>query len=111
MFDKLNTLKDTHSGDEFGSKYSELNLQQTFATMGVTEFNVEAGESVNNFRMRVLESEVSTEHPEDTVLRQVAPGMELDGNVIRAAMCVSSVGPEEEVEESAEGEEGEAASE
>lgn len=107
IYDKLNSLKETYSEDEFGRKYSQLDLQQTFSNLGVTEFNVEAGEAVNNFRMKVLEKEVSTEHPKDTVLRQVASGMELDGNVIRAAMCVSSLGAEEEVEESAEGEEAE----
>jgi len=102
MYDQLNTLKETYSDDEFGRKFSELNLQQTFSTLGVTDFNVEAGETINNFRMKVLESEISTEHPKDTVLRQVAPGMELDGNVIRAALCVSSLGAEEEAEEEAE---------
>merc|ERR1719343_965704 len=92
MFDKFNTLKETYLEDEFGSKYKELNLQQTFLTLGVTDFNVEAGQKVDNFRMKVLESEVSAEHPKDTVVRQVAPGMEVDGNVIRAALCVSSAG-------------------
>merc|ERR1712176_73101 len=107
MYDKLNTLKETYSDDEFGRKYSELNLQQTFSTLGVTDFNVEAGQTINNFRMKVLEKEVSTEQPKDTVLRQVAPGMELDGNVIRAALCVSSLGAEEEADESSnEAEEG-----
>lgn len=102
VYDKMNTLKETYSENEFGMKYSELNLQSTFATLGVTDFAVEAGEKVNNFRMKVLESEISTEQPKDTILRQVAPGMELDGNVIRAALCVASLGPEEEAEEAAE---------
>lgn len=106
MYDRFNTLKETYMGDEFGRKYSEINLQKTFSTMGVTDFNVEAGEAVNNFRMKVIESEVSTEHPKDSILRQVAPGLELNGNVIRAALCVSSLGMEEKVEESTEGEEG-----
>jgi len=106
MFDKMNTLKETYLEDEFGRKYSELNLQETFSKLGVTDYNAEAGQTVNNFRMKVLESEVSTEQPKDTVLRQVAPGMELDGNVIRAALCVSSLGPEEEGDKITEGEEG-----
>lgn len=106
IYDTLNNLRGMFSEDEFGKKYSELNLQQTFTNLGVTDFDVEAGQAINNFRMKVLESEVSAEHPKDTVLRQVAPGLELDGNVIRAAMCVSSVGAEEETEESSEGEEG-----
>ena len=70
MFDKFNTLKETYSEDEFGGKFSELNLQQTFSNLGVTDFNVEVGETINNFRMKVLESEVS-EQPKDTVLRQI----------------------------------------
>ena len=106
MYDKLNTLKDAYSGDEFGTKYSELNLQKTFASLGVTDFNVETGDTVNNFRMKVLESEISTDQPKDTVLRQVAPGMELDGNVIRAALCVTSLGAEEAGDEESEGEGG-----
>lgn len=105
IYDKLNTIKETYLEDEFGRKFSELNLQQTFSTLGVTEYNVEAGETVNNFRMKVLESEVSTEQRKDTVLRQVAPGLELDGNVVRAALCVSSLGTEESGDESSEGEE------
>jgi molecular chaperone GrpE (heat shock protein) len=112
MYDKFNTLKETYLENEFGQKFSALNLQATFETLGVAEFNVEAGDNVNNFRMKVLESEISTEQPKDTILRQVASGLELDGNVIRAALCVSSLGAEEEAaEESTEGEEGEAASE
>jgi len=104
MYDKFNALKDANLEDEFGVKYTELNLQQTFENLGVTNFGVEAGEKVNNFRMKVLESEVS-EQPKDTVIRQVAPGLELGGNVIRAALCVSSSGaPEAAEEESAEGE-------
>jgi len=99
IFDKFNNLKESNLEDEFGSKYTELNLQQTFLTLGVTDFNVEAGQKVDNFRMKVLESEVSTEQPKDTVVRQVAPGMEIDGNVIRAALCVSSAGAEEDSEE------------
>lgn len=112
MYDKLNTLKDTYSENEYGQKYSELNLQATFATLGVTDFDVAAGDKVNNFRMKVLESETSSDFAKDTILRQVAPGMELDGNVIRAAMCVSSLGSEEEqAAAAAEESEGEAASE
>jgi len=106
IYDRFNTLKETYMGDEFGRKYSEINLQKTFSIMGVTDFNVEAGEAVNNFRMKVLESEVSTEQRKDSILRQVAPGLELNGNVIRAALCVSSLGMEEKGEESIEGEEG-----
>lgn len=115
MYDTLNTLKETYENDEFGAKFSELNLQQTFSKLGVTDFEVQVGEKVNNFRMKVLESEVSADgsQAKDTILRQVAPGMELDGNVIRAALCVSSLGAEVSNDEKAEegGEESAAAAE
>jgi len=96
MYDKLNTLKETHAENEYGKKYSELNLQATFATLGVTDFEVAPGDNVNNFRMKVLESEVNADFAKDTILSMVAPGLELDGNVIRPAMVVSSLGAEGE---------------
>ena len=107
MYDTLNNLKEKHANDEFGGKYSELNLQQTFSNLGVTDFNVAVGDKVNNFRMKVLESEVSKEQPKDTIIREVASGLELDGNVIRAALCVSSLGSgeDEEGEEQTDGSE------
>lgn len=103
IYDNLNRLRDTYAEDEFGRKYSELNFEQTFATLGVTGFDVQTGDKINNFRMKVLESEPSAEVAKDTVLRMVAPGMELGGNVIRAALCVGSSGTEEEAAAAEEG--------
>mmetsp|Transcript_16328 Transcript_16328/g.35486 ORF Transcript_16328/g.35486 Transcript_16328/m.35486 type:complete len:273 (+) Transcript_16328:310-1128(+) len=105
IYDNLNTLTETYAEDEFGRKYSELNLSQTFEKLGVTNFDVLAGDKINNFRMKVLESEHSNDCNKDTVLRMVAPGMELEGNVIRAAVCVGSLGAEEAAAESSEGDE------
>jgi molecular chaperone GrpE (heat shock protein) len=108
-YDTLNDLKEKYANDEFGSKYSELHLKQTFQDLGVTDYTVEAGDVVNNFRMKVLEKEVNKDFAKDTVIRQVSSGLELDGNVIRAASCVASLGSEEDTDgegtESAEGEE------
>mmetsp|Transcript_54586 Transcript_54586/g.63016 ORF Transcript_54586/g.63016 Transcript_54586/m.63016 type:complete len:278 (+) Transcript_54586:104-937(+) len=92
MYDTFNTLKDTYADDEFGAKSSILNLQQTFENLGVTPYNTVPGEKINTFRMKVLESEVSTEQPKDTVLREVAAGLELDGNVVRPVSCIGSSG-------------------
>ena len=102
-YDKLNGLKEKYSDGGFGAAYSELNLQATFANLGVTDYNVVPGEEVNNFRMKVLESEMSKDFAKDTVIREVSSGLELDGNVIRAASCVASLGTGEE--EEGEGEE------
>jgi molecular chaperone GrpE (heat shock protein) len=98
-------LKEKYASDEFGSKYVELTLKKSFSNLGVTDFTVTPGEKVNNFRMKVLEKEVSKDYPKDTVLREVSAGLELDGNVIRAASCVASLGPEEEAEEGESAEE------
>jgi len=102
IYDNLNQLKETYSEDEFGKKYSELNLEQTFATLGVTSFDVQQGDKINNFRMKVLESEYSNDCAKDTVLKMVSPGMELDGNVLRPASCVSSLGSEADAAAAAE---------
>lgn len=67
-------------------------MNRAFTSLGATDFHVQPGEKVNNFRMKVLEKEVSTEFAADTVIREVSPGMELNGNVIRAASCVTSLG-------------------
>ena len=103
-FDTLNNLQVKYSEDSFGSAYSELTLGKTFADLGVTDYNVEPGEPVNNFRMKVLENELSTEFAKDTVIRQTVPGLEIDGNVIRAASCVASSGTGEESGSESQGE-------
>eukprot|EP00529_Nitzschia_sp_RCC80_P027805 CAMPEP_0113486548 /NCGR_PEP_ID=MMETSP0014_2-20120614/25053_1 /TAXON_ID=2857 /ORGANISM="Nitzschia sp." /LENGTH=258 /DNA_ID=CAMNT_0000380223 /DNA_START=227 /DNA_END=999 /DNA_ORIENTATION=+ /assembly_acc=CAM_ASM_000159 len=69
-FDALNALQAKYSEDSFGGAYSELTLGKTFADLGATDYNVEPGEPVNNFRMKVLENELSTEFAKDTIIRQ-----------------------------------------
>mmetsp|Transcript_4719 Transcript_4719/g.12015 ORF Transcript_4719/g.12015 Transcript_4719/m.12015 type:complete len:293 (-) Transcript_4719:92-970(-) len=103
-FDTLNALQAKYSEDSFGGAYSELTLGKTFADLGVTDYNVEPGEPVNNFRMKVLENELSTEFAKDTIIRQTVSGLEIDGNVIRAASCVASSGTGEESEGESKGE-------
>ena len=89
-------MKAKYAGDEFGSKYGGLSIAETFSKMGVTDYSVEAGQPVDNIRMVVVETEYSNEFAKDTVIRQTAEGLELEGNVIRAAQCVASFGSEEE---------------
>ena len=102
-YDQLNGLKEKYADDAYGAAYSELNLQATFANLGVTDYTVVPGEEVNNFRRKVLESEISKDFAKDTVVREVASGLELEGNVIRAASCVASLGTGEEQESDSEG--------
>jgi len=61
--------------------------------MGVVDFAVDAGVAVDLRRVRVVETQASDDVAADTVLRAVAGGLELDGNVIRKAEVVASSGP------------------
>jgi molecular chaperone GrpE (heat shock protein) len=95
VYDRMDSLKEKYINDEFGSKYGGLSIGPTFSKMGVKDFSVQPGASIDLIRMNVVGSEYS-EAVKDTVIRQVAPGMELEGNVIRAAACISSLGKEGE---------------
>jgi GrpE len=108
LYDTMNELKAKYAEDEFGSKYTGLTMKNTFSKMGVSEYTVAVGESMDNYRMTVVESEYSTEHKKNTVLKPIAMGLELEGNVIRPAEIVASLGElveEDEEEASAEEEE------
>mmetsp|Transcript_40062 Transcript_40062/g.96723 ORF Transcript_40062/g.96723 Transcript_40062/m.96723 type:complete len:252 (+) Transcript_40062:117-872(+) len=96
LYDKFVSMKEQYAHTEFGSKYGSLSIEDTFAKMGATEYSLEAGQDIDAYRMAAVESEYSTEIAKDMVIRQVAPGLEMEGNVIRAAQCVVSAGSEEE---------------
>mmetsp|Transcript_85616 Transcript_85616/g.247112 ORF Transcript_85616/g.247112 Transcript_85616/m.247112 type:complete len:266 (+) Transcript_85616:100-897(+) len=95
VYDRMDSLKEKYISDEFGSKYAGLSIGPTFTKMGVKEFSVQPGAPIDLIRMNVVATEYS-EALKDTVIRQVAPGLELEGNVIRAAACISSMGTEGE---------------
>jgi molecular chaperone GrpE (heat shock protein) len=105
VYDRLNDLKEKYAGDEFGTKYSGLTMKPTFEKMGVEEYTVEVGAKVDDLRMKVVESEYSSEYAKDTVMRLVTLGMELEGNVMRPAECVASLGTEEEIKAAEQAEE------
>jgi len=77
-------------------------MKAAFTEMGVTEFTVAPGDVVDTSRMVVVDSEYSGTAEENTVLRPVAIGMELQGNVVRMAECVASLGAEASGEEDSE---------
>jgi molecular chaperone GrpE (heat shock protein) len=78
-------MKERYADTEFGSKYGYLSIEDTFVKMGVTEYSFEAGQDIDAYRMAAVESEYSTEIAKDKVIRPVAAGLELKGNVIRPA--------------------------
>jgi molecular chaperone GrpE (heat shock protein) len=96
IYDKFAELKEKYADEEFGNKYVSLSMEATFSKMGVTEYAVETGQALDNFRIAVVETEYSTDVAKDTIIRPIASGLELEGNVIRAALCVASAGAEEQ---------------
>lgn len=101
VLDQLTELREAYSEDEFGKQYGALtsDLKGAFSKLGVTEYTIATGDPVDKSRVAVIESEYSTEHEADTVIRPVALGLELQGNIVRMAKCVASLGPEPVEEE------------
>jgi len=102
VYDKLNELKAQYGEDAFGKQYNALGLQSSFASLGVTEFALALGDTVDASRMVVTESVHSDAAAANCVLEPLSTGLELDGNIVRMAECVASLGPEQPpVEEAA----------
>jgi len=105
IYDKMNDLNTKYADNEFGSKYGGLSLEPTFAKMGVKQYEVSPGDSLDRIRMIPKGSEHSSEFEKDKVITVLSSGLEMDGNVIRPADCVVSLGEEkEDVEVADEGE-------
>jgi len=110
VYDRLDELNAEHGESEFGSKYGGLSLKNVFTSIGVTEYSVEAGSEVN-YKVKVASSQVSADVAKDCVIEQVATGLELDGNLLKEAECIVSLGAEEEPKEDDEGKSDDAADE
>jgi molecular chaperone GrpE (heat shock protein) len=110
VWDKLQALEAKHGEDEFGKGYNPLPaaMRSAFGEMGVIEYTVAVGDTVDLRRMKVIQAESSDDVAEDKVLRSLAAGLELDGNMVRKAQCVKSLGPKVAKEEEAAAEEEEA---
>jgi molecular chaperone GrpE (heat shock protein) len=101
ILDDLELLKEKYADDEFGKQYNALPgaMRNAFSQMGVTELTMKPGDKIDTSRMEIVESVYSAEHAKDTVIRPISMGMELSGNIIRMASCVTSLGTEITVEE------------
>lgn len=96
VYDQMTSLKEKYPD----SKYGGLSLDPTLEKMGVTSYDVAVGDRLDRIRMNPVESEHSADVEKDAVISVLSSGLELDGNIVRAAECVVSLGAEEE--ESAE---------
>jgi molecular chaperone GrpE (heat shock protein) len=106
VYDKMNALKEAYADNEFGSKFSGLTMNPTFSKLGVnTDLTVAVGDTVDYRTMKIVESRHSDEFDKDIVMEVVSANVvELEGNVMRPAEVVVSLGVPEPEEDPAEGE-------
>lgn len=105
IVDELKTLTEKHEGDEFAKKYAALSwdFNNALKDMGVTEYSVAEGDTADSRRVNALEEEYSETLAKGCVIKALDTGYEIDGNVMRMAEAVVSLGSEaEEAEENPE---------
>ena len=104
VLDDFSMLETKYGEHDFGKSFNALGgaMRGAFKELGVTEYTVEVGSKVDRQRVNVVGEEYSEEFDKDTIIRPVTMGMELQGNVIRMAECVASLGSESEQEEAEE---------
>ena len=97
-YNAMQSLSEQYAGTEFGGKYSGLSMAASFAKMGVQEFGAQEGEPVVSGRMTVVGTDESELGP-NSIVQVVAPGLELEGNVIRPLECIATAAAEGEAAE------------
>ena len=104
IMDDFESLQEKYGSDDFGKSFATLGgiLKGVFKELGVVEYSIQPGDVVNKQKVTVVEEEYSEEFQKDTVIRPVSAGMELQGNVVRMATCVASLGSETAAQETVE---------
>ena len=119
VLDELDVVGKKYEGNAFASTLDSglrSELQTSLSDLGVSEFNVEVGDTIDSGRVVAIEEVYSDEAKKGTVISVLKSGLEISGNIVRPAEVVGSVGSEsdaaaaaeEEQEESGEETEGEA---
>eukprot|EP00543_Licmophora_paradoxa_P001094 CAMPEP_0202447628 /NCGR_PEP_ID=MMETSP1360-20130828/6403_1 /ASSEMBLY_ACC=CAM_ASM_000848 /TAXON_ID=515479 /ORGANISM="Licmophora paradoxa, Strain CCMP2313" /LENGTH=285 /DNA_ID=CAMNT_0049064817 /DNA_START=96 /DNA_END=953 /DNA_ORIENTATION=+ len=113
ILDELRTLKESYGETSFGSSYASLTnvMATSLSALGFKEYEVDVGGPISDPSKAVATQEEHSEVvPKGGVIRTEKMGMEVDGNVMRLAEVVVSLGKEGEEEEEApaEGEEAQA---
>mmetsp|Transcript_25777 Transcript_25777/g.36678 ORF Transcript_25777/g.36678 Transcript_25777/m.36678 type:complete len:282 (+) Transcript_25777:89-934(+) len=111
ILDELRTLKESYGETSFGSSYASLTnvMATSLSALGFKEYEVDVGGPISDPSKAVATQEEHSEVvPKGGVIRTEKMGMEVDGNVMRLAEVVVSLGKEGEEEEEAPAEEEEA---
>jgi len=106
VLDRLQSLNEEYTNDEFAKKYSALawDFNNALKELGMEQFAICEGDVIDKRRMEVVEEEYSAAIVKGSVIKPITMGYELKGNVIRLAQVVGSLGVEEEESASEESE-------
>ena len=112
VLNDLESVGMKYEGDEFAKSLGALRAEfmNSMNELGVTEYTVNVGDVVDGSRVVATSEEYSEECATGTVVSSVKSGLEIQGNIVRPAECVASLGSEKN-EEEASSEEGEAEAE
>lgn len=101
VVDELKVLTDKYESDEFAKKYAALSrdFNNALKDMGVEEFMLAEGDSVDATRVEVVRQEHSDSVAKGSVMEALSCGYELSGNIMRKAQAVVSLGPKEEMKQ------------
>lgn len=106
VVDELNVLTAKYGEDEFAAKYGALSwdFMGALKDLGVSEYATAEGDFADTRRVTAVEEEHSETIPAGCIISPLGNGFEIDGNIMRMAAAVVSLGPEgaQEEEEAAE---------
>jgi molecular chaperone GrpE (heat shock protein) len=96
VLDELKALDEKYAGDDFAQSYKALrwDLNNAMTALGMSEYTAEVGATADPTRVVAVEEQYSDDFAKGAVISPVAVGLELQGNVMRMAECVVSLGSE-----------------
>eukprot|EP00563_Minutocellus_polymorphus_P004453 CAMPEP_0181043770 /NCGR_PEP_ID=MMETSP1070-20121207/12894_1 /TAXON_ID=265543 /ORGANISM="Minutocellus polymorphus, Strain NH13" /LENGTH=279 /DNA_ID=CAMNT_0023122139 /DNA_START=25 /DNA_END=864 /DNA_ORIENTATION=- len=96
VLDELKALDEKYAGDDFAQSYKALrwDLNNAMTALGMSEYTAEVGATADRTRVVAVEEQYSDDFAKGAVISPVAVGLELQGNVMRMAECVVSLGSE-----------------
>ncbi|KAL9180189.1 hypothetical protein ACHAXT_008159 [Thalassiosira profunda] len=108
FLDELDKVGAKYEGNAFASTLDSglrSELANSMGELGVAEYAVEAGQTMDAGRVVAVQEEYSEEYAKGRVIAPLRMGLEISGNVVRPAEVVGSLGSES-AEDGEGGEEG-----
>ncbi len=95
VLDELDSVAAKYEGNSFAKALDALRngMKSSLGELGVTEFFAGAGDAIDS-RVIAVEEQYSEEFAAGTVISALTSGLEIQGNVVRAAKVIASLGVE-----------------